>query len=219
MKKLTLYSYFQSSASYRVRIALHHKGLPFEYRGINLRGAGDHNKTEYRDLNPMGEIPTLVITENGKDQILSQSMAIFLYLDTFDSRKRLFPQDPFLSAKLVQFCENINAGIHPVQNLKVRQYLATRYKADEKEVETWCAHWIARGFQAIEKTLNATAGKYCFGDEITAADMFLVPQAFNAHRYKVDMAPFPKILEVEKNCLELEAFKKSIPSAQPDFTT
>ena len=212
MGKLTLYSYYQSSAAYRVRIALHHKGLNFDYKAINLVSSGQH-EASYFEVNAMKQVPTLV-TEDGDH--LGQSMAIFLWLDRHSRVNPLFPEDAFEMSRVVQFCENINSGIHPVQNLNVRQELEKRFKAGPDAVSDWCAYWIARGFESCEKFLKKSAGKFCFGDHVSAADMFLVPQVFNARRFKVDLTPFPTIVRVDTTASVLEAFKKAHPSVQPD---
>ncbi len=212
MGKLTLYSYYQSSASYRVRIALHHKGLNFEHKTVDLVKSGQH-EASYSDLNEMKQVPTL-ITEFGDR--LGQSMAIFLWLDRHSRVNPMFPDDFTQMAQIVQFCENINSGIHPLQNLNVRQELEKQYNFDNEAREKWCAYWIARGFEGCEKFLKKTSKKYCFGNDVTAADMFLVPQVFNARRYKVDMTPFPLITRIDAALVELDAFKKAHPSAQPD---
>lgn len=212
MGKLTLYSYFQSSAAWRVRIALHFKGLNFEYKPVNLVSSGQH-EASYSDVNPMKQVPTLV-TEFGEQ--IGQSMAIFLWLDRHSRVNPMFPDDFTQMSKIIQFCENINSGIHPLQNLNVRQELERKYKFTPEAVSGWCAYWIARGFESCEKSLKRSAGKYCFGDEITAADMYLVPQVYNARRFKVDLTPFPTIVRIDALASNVEAFKKAHPSVQPD---
>jgi maleylacetoacetate isomerase len=210
---LVLYSFFNSSAAYRVRIALHHKKLDFEYRAVHLiENGGEQNKTEFQLLNPMAEVPTLV----HKNRALSQSMAILLYLDSEFSNVPLFSSDSFLKAQMIQFCEMINSGIHPIQNLKVRQELGKRFGLSADGQASWCAYWIERGFGAIEKSLEKTAGTYCFNDQVSAADMFLIPQVFNARRYQVDLTRFPLIKSVDEACAKLTAFQKAHPSQQPD---
>jgi maleylacetoacetate isomerase/maleylpyruvate isomerase len=209
--KLTLYSYYQSSAAYRVRIALYHKGLAFEYRAVDL-SSGAQLEASYLRVNPMAEIPSLVFD----GAVIAQSMAIFLWLDRKFRTRFLFPEDPEEMAAVVQFCESVNAGIHPVQNLKVRKELEKRFGASVEAREEWCRHWIERGFEGLEKMLARSAGRFCFGDSVTAADMFLVPQVFNARRYKVDLSHFPLIVRVDIACAELEAFQRAHPSVQPD---
>ncbi|MGE3974396.1 MAG: maleylacetoacetate isomerase [Bdellovibrionales bacterium] len=212
---LALYSFFNSSAAYRVRIGLHYKKLTFDYKAVHLtKDGGEQYKSELLAVNPMGEVPTLV--HNGK--VLSQSMAILLYLDEQFPDPTLFTQDSFQKAQIVQFCEAINSGIHPIQNLKVRVELEKRYQVSVEERERWCAYWIERGFHSIEKMLQSTAGAYCFDDQITAADLFLIPQVYNARRYKMDLTAYPTIVRIEEHCLKQEAFKLAHPSAQPDFS-
>lgn len=210
---IQLYSYFRSSASYRVRIALELKGLEYEYKPVHLvNNGGEQNRAEYRVLNSMGQVPCLV-----HDQfILTQSMAILHYLDDVFPEPELFPKEPQEKAKVIQLCEMVNSGIHPIQNLSVLNEVVQRYEIEKEGKIEWARFWIHRGFQAIEKDLQEVAGEYCFGDQLTAADLVLVPQVYNAHRFEVDMEAFPKIAEIEERCLKLDCFKKSEPGSQPD---
>lgn len=210
-----LYSYFRSSAAFRVRIGLNIKELKYKYIPIHLlKEGGQQNTPEYHKLNPMGEVPTLV----DGDFVLAQSMAILLYLDETRTSPRLFPNAPQAKAQVIQFCENINAGIHPVQNLKVTQQLESRFNASLEQKNAWAAYWIDRGFKSLEKFLEKTAGTYCFGGQVTAADLYLIPQVFNAIRYQVNIAQFPKISGIYQRAMELEAFKLAAPNKQPDYT-
>ena len=209
---LTLYSYYQSSAAYRVRIALNYKGLNFEYKAVDITKGGQH-EASYSDLNEMEQVPTL-IGENGEK--IAQSMAIFLWLDRYSRINPLFPDDPLQMAHVVQFCENINSGIHPIQNLNVRKELEKRFGASPEVREQWCAYWISRGFEGCEKFLKKSSGEFCFGNQVTAADMFLVPQVFNARRYKVDMSLFPTIAQIDARLVQIDAFKRGHPGLQPD---
>ncbi len=213
MSQLKLYNYYRSSASYRVRAALNYKKLNYEYVPIHLvKNNGEQNTPEFRQLNPMGEVPCLV---HG-DHTISQSMAIFTYLDDIFPEKPLFPSEPYKKAKIIEFCEHINSGIHPIQNLKVLRKLEREFKIDEDKKMQWAAYWIVRGFQSLENMLRFTTDKYCFGNEVTAADMFLTPQVYNATRFQVDMSLFPLIENIEKNCLELDCFRDAFPGVQPD---
>ncbi|MCB9027377.1 MAG: maleylacetoacetate isomerase [Bdellovibrionaceae bacterium] len=214
MSKVQLYSYYRSSASYRVRIALNYKSIPYEYKSVHLiKNKGEQNSPEFRELNPMGEVPCLVYGEHK----ISQSMAIFNYLDDiFPERPLLFPKDIYKKAKIIEFCEHINAGIHPIQNLKVLRKLEREYKVDQEGKLKWAAYWIVRGFQALENLLQSTSGKFSFGNEITAADMFLCPQVYNAKRFGIDMSLFPLIERVDQDCLQLDAFRNAYPGVQPD---
>lgn len=211
---MILYSYFRSSATYRVRVALYLKQIPFTYKPVHLlKNGGEHNRAEFRKLNPMGQIPCLV--DDGV--AISQSMAILQYLDQKNPQPTLFPANAKTFAQVIQVCEIVNSGIHPLQNLRVLQYLDQRFSVGENGKKEWAAHWIKNGFEGLEKTLELYAGKFSVGDQLSAADLYVVPQVLNAHRYQVDLTPFPIIQRIEKTCLEIEAFQKAAPSSQPDF--
>lgn len=210
---LELYSYFRSSASYRVRIALHLKGLPFNYNAVHLvNNGGEQNREEYRALNPMGEVPTLV----DGDFRIAQSMAIISYLDDLHPDPRLFPAEPKAKARVIQMCEAVNASIQPLQNLKVLQELEHRYGADQTAKESWVQLWVGQGFKGLEALVAEFGGTYCFGGRITAADCFLIPQVVTAKRFQVDLAPYPCLRRVFDACTSLEAFQKADPTRQPD---
>ncbi len=213
MSRLQFYSYFRSSASFRVRIALNLKNVPYDYHAVHLlKDGGEQHQTAYRAVNPMGEVPSIV----DGDFVLSQSMAILLYLDDKFPKPRLFPADPKTRARVVQFCENINSGIQPLQNLKVFHELEKRYGADQAGKESWAGLWINSGFASLEKQLATTAGTYAMGGDVTAVDLYIVPQVFTSRRLKVDLASYPIINRVTEACMQLEAFKKAEPSSQPD---
>jgi maleylacetoacetate isomerase/maleylpyruvate isomerase len=213
MASLVLYNYFRSSASYRTRIALHHKGLNFEYKPVHLlNNGGEQHSGEYKKLNPQAEVPTLV--HDGK--IISQSVAIIEYLDEVFPQHPLYPKDSFKKAKVRQFCEIINSFIQPLGNLKVIQYLENVHQYNQAKKEDWVSFWSTAGFTSLEKILETENGKYCFGDQITAADCFLIPQVFTAKRYNVKLDAFPHCRRVVDNCNELEAFKKAHPLRQID---
>jgi maleylacetoacetate isomerase/maleylpyruvate isomerase len=214
MQKFELYNYFRSSTSYRARIALELKGLSYEYKPIHLlNNGGEQNSEVYRKLNPIGGVPTLVHGE----RVISQSFAIIEYLNLVVSdRAELFSSDAFINAKIRQFCEIINADTHPLTNLKVLQYLEKNASFGDPEKTQWIHRWMGDGFRACEKLAEEFSGRFCFGDTPTAADIFLIPQMFSSQRFKVDLTPFPKIQEINKNCLELEAFKRAHPFRQID---
>lgn len=214
MPNLNLYNYYRSSTSYRVRIALELKGLSYKYTPVHLLNAGgEQNMQSYRELNPVGGVPTLI--HDGK--VISQSFAIIEYLEEiFPEAFSLFPKDAYISAKIRQLCETINADIHPLHNLKVMQYLETQLMVSSEQKNLWINKWIHEGLTAVEKMLEAFAGKYCFGDSVTAADLFLVPQLFTSQRFGVDTSQFKIISAINNSCLQLDAFKKAHPHRQID---
>lgn len=211
---IKLYNYFRSSASYRVRIALNVKGIPFEYMPIHLiKDGGGQNKEEFRKINPMGHVPAL----DHDGFLVTESMAIIDYLDNVFPANRLIPTEPRDRSLVLQLCETINSGIQPLQNLKIFGYLEKSMGHSKAEVETWAKHWIGDGMGNLEKMLQKTAGTYAFGGEITAVDAFLVPQCFAARRLGVPPENFPTISRVSQNAMALEAFKKAHPEKQPDY--
>jgi len=210
MSQILLYNYFRSSTSYRVRVALHHKNIPFEYKAISLL-KGEQHSSDYRKLNPMGGVPTLV--HNGK--MLAESFAILEYLEEVSPDHPLLPKDPYVRGRIRQACEYVNSGIHPFGNLRVQKYLGDNgFTAEQKDA--WLKHWLGDGMTALQTLLAPTAGKYCFGEEITLADIFVVPQIMTCERFGIDMKAFPLLTKINENCLQLEAFKKAHPFRQID---
>ena len=214
MAQLKLYNYFRSSTSYRVRIALNIKELPYEYRSVHLiNNGGEQNLPEYRNINPVGGLPTLA----DGDKFISQSFAIIEYLDdAFPQTYQLLPKYPYAKAKVRQVCENINSDIHPYQNLKLTNYLEKKHNFTPDQKKEWAQKWIHDGLSATEKIVAASAKTYSFGDQVTAADLFIVPQLFSAERFKVDISVYPTLFKINENCLQLETFKKAHPTKQPD---
>lgn len=213
MKSLILYSYFRSSAAFRVRIALHLKNLDFEYRPVHLlNNGGEHHSAGYRQINPLEEVPTLI----HEGFAIGQSMAILNYLDDLKPEPRLFPLDPKMRAQVIQLCEAVNSSIHPIQNLKVQQELEKRFQADAQAKEDWARHWIRQGFEGIEKIVAKHSGSFAMGPDLTAADLYLIPQVFNAERYKLEMSAFPKIKTIYLNCMKLKPFVDADPFHQID---
>jgi maleylpyruvate isomerase len=211
-----LYSYFRSSASYRVRIALALKGLAYEYIPIHLlKGGGEQFGSAYRELNPAALTPTLVLDHGAA---LSQSLAIIEYLDETHPLPRLLPKDPIDRAYVRTIALQIACEMHPLNNLRVLRYLKDTLNVNEDQKSAWYAHWIALGFEAIEHTLvsDPRTDKFCCGNEVTLADICLVPQVFNAKRMGVPLEGFPTILRINESLSELEAFARAEPSAQPD---
>jgi len=213
---MQLYSYFRSPASYRVRIALYLKGLEFKYHGIHpVKNGGEQNTPEYRKLNPQGTVPTLV---DGKT-VITQSLAIIEYLEEKKPEPRLLPKKAAERAFVRQIAEIIASDINPFSTLRVFNYLSGELGASQAQKTAWHHAWLKEGFDAMEKMLETSAfrtGPYCCGDEVTMADLCLIPQVYDAHRYDMPMTAWPVIQEIEKNCLQLKAFQDASPENQPD---
>jgi maleylacetoacetate isomerase/maleylpyruvate isomerase len=210
---MKLYTFFRSSASFRVRIALNHKGLKYEHAGVSLP-KGEHLEAGYKSLNAQGLVPAL---EDG-GRVLTQSLAIMEYLDEAHPGPKLLPADPHDRAYVRAVSQIIACEIHPLNNLRVRKYIGKTYKLDEEGVNTWYRHWIAEGFQVMESFLaqERKHGKYCFRNQVTMADCCLVPQVFNAIAYKCDLKPYPAVMRIHETCMKLDAFVQAQPSKQPD---
>jgi maleylpyruvate isomerase len=209
---MILYDYFRSSAAYRVRIALHLKGLQAERRFIHLR-RGEQRANAYLDLNPQGLVPLLVV---GPERI-AQSLAIIEYLDEKHPSPPLMPVALEARAFVRSIAQAIACDIHPINNLRVLQYLGRELGIEEPRRDTWYRHWVMEGFRAIEARLMERAtGPYCFGDTPTLADICLIPQVANAHRLAVDMTPYPRIAAINASCLAHPAFAAAHPDRQPD---
>jgi maleylacetoacetate isomerase/maleylpyruvate isomerase len=212
---MKLYSYFRSSASYRVRIALHYKDIKFEYAPIHLvRDGGQQNQAAFREINPMAHVPAL----EHDGFVVAESLAIIDYLDGLGFGQPLFPTEPQARARVIQLCEAVNSGIQPLQNLKVINWLEQSLGRTKDQSNAWVNHWITDGFGKLERLLEKTAGTYSFGGSVTAADCFLIPQCFASRRFKVRVEDYPTIAAVEANCLKLAAFQKAHPEKQPDYS-
>ncbi|RMG14904.1 MAG: maleylacetoacetate isomerase [Deltaproteobacteria bacterium] len=207
---MKLYGYWRSSCTYRVRIALYHKGIPFETVPVHLvEGGGAQHQAPYRSLNPMRQVPYLELPDG---RGIAQSMAILEYLEETHPTPPLLPEHPLERARVRQLAEMVNAGVQPLQNLSVLQAL----KGLGVDAKAWAASWIARGLAALEAEAKRSAGTYLVGEQLTLADLFLVPQLYNARRFEVDLAPYPTLTRVEAQCLALEAFQRALPERQPD---
>ncbi|KAG7511432.1 maleylacetoacetate isomerase isoform X1 [Solea senegalensis] len=206
LSKPILHGYFRSSCSWRVRIAFALKGIEYDQAPVNLIKDGGLQRTQqYKALNPMQQVPALEI-----DGItLCQSLAVIQYIDETRPGPLLLPADPKKRAQVRMISDLIASGIQPLQSLYVIQKIGA-------EKVQWAQHFIDRGFQALEAILKQTAGKYCVGDEISMADICLVPQVYNAERFKVDVEQYPTIKRLNQTLTEIEAFKLSHPSCQPD---
>jgi maleylacetoacetate isomerase len=211
---LKLYSYWRSSAAYRVRIALNLKGLPHEIVPVHLlKGEGEQRRTEYLKLNPQGLIPLLI---DGEFR-LNQSLAIFEYLESKHPQPALMPKDAAMRARMWAFCQAIACDIHPLNNLRVLQYLKNRLDVDEPGRDAWYRHWIAEGFQALEAGLQGLPeSRFCFGDAPGFADCCLVPQMYNAERYQCPLDAYPRLMAISARLRELPAFRAAHPDCQPD---
>jgi len=212
---LVLYSYWRSSAAYRVRIALNYLELEHGIRPVHLvRDGGEQHQQEYRDLNPQGLVPTLV----DGDVILTQSLAILEYLAEKHPSPALLPADAATRARARQIAALICTDIHPLNNLRVLQYLENNFHADQATRDEWYRHWITEGFNALEQLIKQShgGGPYCLGSNLGIADICLVPQIYNAHRYKLPLDPWPTLAAVEEACLALDAFDKARPEKQSD---
>ena len=207
---MILYSYYRSSAAYRVRIAFNLKQIKHRIEPVNLLKK-EHKSADYLTKQPQGLVPCLE-TENG--QFLAQSGAILSYLDNLYPSSKLLPPDNFQAAKIQSFVDIIACDIHPICNLRILSYITGELKADTEQKLAWYRHWVILGFEALEAMLEKT--QYCFGDQVTLADVYLIPQVFNALRFEVDMAAFPKIMNAYQNCNQLEAFIKAKPENQQD---
>ena len=216
---MKLYSYFRSSASYRVRIALNLKGLPYEVVPVHLlRGGGEQFSTEYRKLNPDALVPALVDDVDGEARALTQSLAIIEYLDETHPSPPLLPQDPLDRAHVRGIALSIACDIHPLNNLRVLRYLVRNLKVSEDDKNAWYRHWCEQGLAALETTLSrdSRTGRFCFGDTPSLADCCLVPQIANAQRLNCDLSAIPTVMQINEACLAMEAFAKAAPANQPD---
>ena len=209
---LKLYSYFRSSAAYRVRIALNVKGLSYDILPVHLtKGGGEQRRPEYKSINPQMRVPVLDISGG---EVLTQSLAIIDYLEEIHPEPPLLPGDPVRRAKIRAVAQMIACDIHPLNNLIVLQHLKRTLHHDQATIDAWYVHWIVSGFEAIE-TMIAPA-PYAFGAQVTLADACLVPQVANARRYNVPLERFPNIVAVDAACQQLSAFERARPDKQPD---
>lgn len=206
---MKLYSYPTSSASYRVRIALHLKGISFETVTVNLP-KGEQRETPYGKINPQQRVPSLRLDDG---TILTQSLAIIGYLDQVRPVPPLYPSDPIERAKVAAVALAIASEIQPLNNSSVVEHLREAHGFDDAAVSAWMARWIRSGFAAVEHLIDGT--HYCFGKEPTIADVCLVPQVFNAHRYKVELTDFPKITAAADVATAHPAFAAAHPSRHP----
>jgi maleylpyruvate isomerase len=212
---MKLYHYFRSSASYRVRIALNFKGLPWETALVDLRAPASAQHTpEFRAVNPQGLIPVLADGE----QVITQSLAIIEYLEETHPQPPLLPRSAAERALVRSLALAVACDIHPLGNLRVLNYLRASLHADDQVVNAWAGQWIGLGFAALEERVQHTSGDglHMFGSSVTVADVCIVPQMYNARRYQVDVAPYPRLRAICARLESLPAFAKAAPEAQPD---
>jgi maleylpyruvate isomerase len=204
---MRLYSYWRSSSSHRVRIALHLKALPFEYVAVNLLEDRQY-EPEHRARSPMCKVPVLELDDG---RAIVESLAIIEYLDEAYPEPPLFPADRYERARARMLAEMVNSGIQPFQNNAVGKYVKQICHGDEKE---WTRHWIGHGLAALEVAVGP--GRFAVGDAVTVADVYIVPQILAARRFGVDLAPLAALRRIEAACLALPAFQRAQPEAQPD---
>lgn len=209
---MKLYSYFRSSAAYRVRIALNLKGIAYETASIHLVKDGGHNRRpEFRAVNPQMRIPALVAPTG---DVLIQSLAIIEYLDETHPEPPLLPKDPIARARARSLAQIVACDIHPLNNTSPLRYLKRELHQEQTAIDAWYHHWVIEGFEAFEAL--AQPGPYSCGSQVTIADLCLVPQVSNARRLKVPLDNFPKIVGIDAACLKLPAFDRAGPENQPD---
>lgn len=210
---MKLYTYWRSSCSWRVRIALNLKGLDYELHPVHLvKDGGDQHSEWYREINPQAQLPTLELPDSTH---LTQSMAIMMYLDRVHPAVSLLPTEPLLYAKIIQVSEIINAGIQPLQNLSVLQFLNKQDPSKELSM-SWARGVIQRGLEDLESLVTESTTQFLLTDTPTIAECCLIPQLYNARRFGCDLSKVPRLLKVEQACEKLEAFQQAHPSVQPD---
>ncbi|MGD8574987.1 MAG: maleylacetoacetate isomerase, partial [Gammaproteobacteria bacterium] len=212
---MELFTYFRSSAAYRVRIALNLKGMEAHPHFVHLvRDGGEQHRSDYRSLNPQALVPTLVDGEHA----FTQSLAIIEYLEEVRPEPPLLPADTAERAWVRATAQLVACEIHPLNNLRVLQYLERELGVDPETRLKWYRHWVLEGFTALEARLQASPrrGRFCLGEAPTMADLCLVPQVYNARRFECDLEGFPEIRRIDAECLALDAFARAAPEAQPD---
>ena len=233
----SLFGYYRSSSAYRVRIALHYKGLEVESLAVNLRSGAQHDK-QYRALNPQGLVPLLVLAAsesrssltpsplsseakpNNTEHRLSQSLAIIEYLEDTHPSPPLLPSEPLARAQVRALSQQLAIDIQPLNNLRVLQYLQHNLGLDDEQKQRWYQHWIDEGFSSIEQSLQQSheqhVGRYCCGDAVSLADVCLVPQVYNAMRFACDLSHYPRIQAIYKTCNQRVDFQRAAPEQQAD---
>ncbi len=213
---MKLYDYWRSSAAYRTRIALNLKGVSYDLWEVHLiKGGGAQKTADYRAKNPQGLVPALEL-DNGV--VLSQSLAIIEYLEETFPTPPLLPADAVGRAQVRAMAAHIACDIHPLNNLRVMNYLKGPLGHDQAAVDAWYRHWIAEGFSALETQAKSYGGSFLYGEEPTLADICLAPQMFNARRFNCDLTPYPTLVEIDGRCQRIDAFSRAHPDRQPGAT-
>ncbi|TCB50048.1 maleylacetoacetate isomerase [Acinetobacter sp. ANC 4779] len=214
---MKLYSYFRSSAAYRVRIALNLKSLQAEVIPVHLlKNGGEQHSAEYRQINPSELVPAWVEDATQGGFTLTQSLSILEYLEEKHPETALLPQDIEQRALIRAFSQSIACDIHPLNNLRVLQYLSGTLAVSDEQKTAWYRHWVETGFTGLEAQLKNSNGKFSFGETVTFADCCLVPQVYNALGFNIDLAAYPKIAAIYQYCNTLPAFQNAAPEAQAD---
>ena len=216
---MQLYGYFRSSASFRVRIAMNLKGLSFDYKAVHLvRHGGEQHSADFKALNPDALVPVMIDDSRDPPLTISQSLAIIEYLDETHPTPPLLPHEATERARVRALALAIACEIHPINNLRVLRYLTQVLKVDEAAKDAWYRHWVETGLGAFEEQVASSSltGRFCHGDTPTLADLTLVPQIFNAQRFKCDLSAMPTTMRIFEACMALDAFSKAVPAAQPD---
>ena len=208
---MKLTTYFRSTAAYRIRIALNLKDIDHDLLPLNLF-TGEQQSPTFLNTNPNGLIPVLQIG----GEYLTQSMAILEYLEEVHPKMPLLPKDPIHRSHVRALAHSITSDIHPLNNLRVQQYLGNEMGLSDDSKLQWYQHWVAIGFAALETRLEQSAGAFCFGDKLSFADVCLIPQVYNAHRFNCPMTNYPTINRLNRDCLKLASFAKAAPEQQGD---
>jgi maleylacetoacetate isomerase len=214
-EKPILFTYFRSSCAHRVRLALNLKGIPYESRFIHLvKDGGEQHKTDYKNLNPKEEVPYFIHGEKA----MAQSSSIIRYIDHTWPDFPLYPSDFYLKIKADEYCQIINSGIQPLQNLSVLNYLEKELSVSSDQKIKWAQHFISRGLMALECELKKYSGTYALGNAITIVDLFLIPQMKTSLRFQIPLENYPRLFDIYQACLSLPAFIESSPEHQQDFS-
>jgi maleylacetoacetate isomerase len=211
---MKLYTYWRSTAAYRVRIALALKNIPYQSVPVHLvKDGGQQRNAAYTEKNPHQLVPLLELDDG---RCIAQSLAIIEYLDELVPSPPLLPNEPVLRAQVRSIALAIACDIHPLNNLRVTQYLTSTLHASEDAKKDWYAHWITLGFTAIEKTLSTIPGPFAFGSHVSLADICIVPQVYNAQRFSIPLDRYPRLRAINEACASLQSFQDARPEAQSD---